>query len=408
MKQICFYFQVHQPYRVSKYTVFDLESEKQFFEGPERVTNKAVFEKVAHKCYLPSNMLLLELIKLHPEFKISFSITGTFLEQCMEYGEIGKKVLKSFKDLADTGNVEFLAETYYHSFAALFSRPEFARQVKKHTNLINKLFGLKPKVFRNTELVYNNDIAYLANKLGFKGVLLEGWDPVLQGKSPNLTYRPPKYVVPNEKFGLLLKNYKLSDDIAFRFSNKHWSEHPLTVEKFVNFVYNNYGDHINLFMDFETFGEHQWEDTGIFEFMRHLPDACLKNHIKFRTPSESLNDLEHAEELDVPHHISWADMERDMSAWLENSMQQSSMNHIFSMEKKVMQTRDNKLKDIWRKLQTSDHFYYMSTKYWSDGDVHKYFSPFETPYDAYISYRNILAKFEDLIENKINKKCQDR
>lgn len=394
MKKICFYFQVHQPYRVSRYSVFDIGSEKKLFEGPENYSNRKIFEKVANKCYLPTNLLMLHLLKLHPELKISYSITGVFLEQCQEFGDIGQQVLQSFRDLVDTGRVELLGETYYHSFAALFSRKEFKRQVDKHTRLINKLFGQRPKVFRNTELAYNNDIAYLANKLGFKGVLLEGWDPVLGHRSPNMVYHPPRNVVSNKKFGLLLKNYRLSDDIAFRFSNKEWSEHPLTVDKFIHWIHKNYGDNINLFMDYETFGEHQWEDTGIFEFLRHLPAACKKADIGFQTPQEALKNADHKEELDVPHYISWADMERDLSAWMDNSMQQAAMKRIYEMENQVMKTKKRRLIDTWRKLQTSDHFYYMSTKYWSDGDVHTYFSPFESPYDAYISYNNILGQFQ--------------
>ena len=405
MKKICFYFQVHQPFRVSRYSVFDIDSKKDPFEGPINYSNREIFEKVATKCYLPSNILFLELLKAHPEMKISYSISGVFLDQCMSFGETGKKVLESFRLLARTGQVEFLAETYYHTFAALFSEKEFKSQVEKHKRVIKKLFNQTPRIFRNTELLYNNDIARLANKLGFKGILLEGWDPVLNGRSPNLVYRVPENVISSRKFGLLLKNYRLSDDIAFRFSNKSWREHPLTVEKFISWIHGNYGDTINLFMDYETFGEHQWEDTGIFEFLRHLPGACLKNGIGFHTPSESIASYpDQRDILDVPHLISWADLERDTSAWLENSMQQSSMNRIFALEEKVKKSKSRKLTDKWRKLQTSDHFYYMSTKYWSDGDVHKYFSPFETPYDAYICYSNIVTSFENELIQAIHDK----
>lgn len=383
--------------------MFDIGNGKNYFDGPERFENKAVFEKVAHKCYLPSNRLFLKLLKNHPELKLAFSITGVFLDQCLEFGEIGEEVLKSFKDLADTGRVEFLAETYYHTLAAIYSEKEFKKQVQKHVRMINKLFGQKPKIFRNTELIYNNDIGRLAKKMHFKGMLVEGWDHFLEGQSPNLLYKMPKDSQREKDFYLLLKNYRLSDDIAFRFSNRSWKEHPLSVEKFINWIHKNYGDCINLFLDYETFGEHQWEDTGIFDFLEHFPEACLKNGICFHNPSEAVGDYEHPVlELSIPHHLSWADMERDLSAWRGNKIQQKSLERIYQLEDKVYRTKNRKLLDIWRKLQTSDHFYYMSTKYWADGDVHTYFSPFETPYDAYISYTNVLNDFENLLNNYLD------
>ncbi len=403
MKNICFYFQVHQPYRISDYSAFDIGSSKEYFHGPERATNYEMFKKVAQKCYLPTNNLFLKLLADHPELKISYSITGVFLDQCLEFGEVGAQVLDSFKALANTGQVEFLAETYYHSLAALYSQEEFVAQVKKHKSTIKKLFGKKPKVFRNTELIYNNDIAQIVHDMGFHGILLEGWDHCLKDRTPNLVYRPPiNSRRKKNRFGLLLKNYKLSDDIAFRFSNKDWSHHPMTVNKFVDWTHQNYGDTINLFMDYETFGEHQWEDTGIFDFLRHLPGICLDNELKFHTPSEALANTQHEEILDVPHYLSWADMERDLSAWLGNEMQEASMRRVFALEDQINRVGDTKLLDTWRKLQTSDHFYYMSTKYWSDGDVHKYFSPFESPYDAFINYMNILNDFEHKINSVLH------
>ncbi len=405
MKQICFYFQVHQPYRVSRYSIFDIGSEKEYFKGPSEAENKAIFEKVANKCYLPANKLFLNLLKAHPEFKISYSITGVFLEQCLNFGKIGKEVLESFKKLAQTGQVEFLAETYYHSLAALYNEEEFKFQVRKHARLLKKLFEIKPKVFRNTELIYNNRIAQLTNQMGFKGILLEGWDYVLEDRSPNQVYRVPEQVISGKKgqeFGLLLKNYRLSDDIAFRFSDKSWKEHPVSINKFIDWTYKNYGHNINLFMDYETFGEHQWEDTGIFKFLEKLPEACLKNHISFVTPSEAIKNANHKEELDIHHTISWADMERDLSAWLGNEMQQHSMKRIFDLEEKVKTLNKRNILEEWRKLQTSDHFYYMSTKYWSDGDVHKYFSPFESPYEAYMNYMNVVTDLEHKIEELEN------
>lgn len=398
MKKICFYFQVHQPYRVSKYSIFELGSGKKYFEGPPEQNNRAVFEKVAKKCYLPTNRLFLELLKQHPEMRITYSITGIFLQQCEEFGEIGQEVLDSFKALANTGQVEFLAETFYHTLASLYSKEEFKSQVEQHMKVVKKLFGQTPTVFRNTELVYHNDIAKMAHDMGFKGILMEGWDHVLGDRSPNLVYRVPKHVIEDRNFGLLLKNYKLADDIAFRFSNKSWNEHPLTVEKFLDWLESNYGETINLFMDYETFGEHQWEDTGIFEFLKHLPGMALERGIGFHTPSEALEDIRHQEELDVYYHLSWADMERNLSAWLENKMQQSAMQRVFDLEEKVKAINNKTLLDCWRRLQTSDHFYYMSTKYMGDGDVHKYFSPFESPYDAFINYSNVLSDFEQQLK----------
>lgn len=402
MKKICFYFQVHQPYRVSKYSVFNVGLNENYFDGPPEATNEAVFEKVANKCYLPANKLFLKLLKTHPEFKISYSLSGVFLEQCQQFGKIGKKVLDSFKKLVKTGQVELLGETSHHSLAAIYSAEEFKKQVKEHSKLIKKLFGVTPKVFRNTELIYNNDVALMVQELKFKGILLEGWDAILAGRSPNFVYRVPEEYKKNKNFGLLLKNYRLSDDIAFRFSDKNWPEHPLSIEKFVHWVHQNYGDTINLFMDYETFGEHQWEETGIFDFLEILPAACLESHIEFQTPSEALNRKEDQDVLNVRHHISWADMERDLSAWMGNSMQQSSLKRVYDLEKKVTKVNKPEVFETWRKLQTSDHFYYMSTKFWADGDVHKYFSPFSSPYEAFMHYTNVITDFEKYLDKLLN------
>lgn len=422
-KSICFYFQVHQPYRLSKCSVFEMGSKEGYFDGPEAYLNQAVFEKVAEKCYLPTNALMLELLNMHPEFKISYSFSGVFLEQCLEYGEIGQQVLDSFKALVKTGQVEILSETYYHSLSWLFSKKEFAEQIIKHQKLIQKIFRKKPAVFRNTELIYSSEIAEFIREMGFKGILAEGWDYYLKCKSPNYLYTPEKITlhgedkkvanhyrirkVPPKDIALLLKNYKLSDDIAFRFSNKGWTEWPLTTDKYAAWVDAAEGETINLFMDYETFGEHQWEDTGIFDFMRHLPEALLRRNIGFKTPSETIKAYEMKGQVHVPHLMSWADMERDLSAWCSNQMQESALKRVFDLEEHVMNSlaktkkRDEKILDDWRKLQTSDHFYYMCTKYWTDGDVHAYFSCYESPYDAYITYMNTLNDFEMKIEQSI-------
>lgn len=417
-KSICFYFQVHQPYRLSKCSAFEMGSKEEYFDGPEAYRNQAVFEKVAQKCYLPTNALMLELLNQHPEFKISYSFSGVFLEQCLEYGEIGQQVLDSFKALVKTGQVEILSETYYHSLSWLFSKKEFAEQIIKHQKLIQKIFRKKPAVFRNTELIYSSEIAEFIREMGFKGILAEGWDYYLGWKSPNYLYRPEKVVLhgedkkvandyrirkaPPKDVALLLKNYKLSDDIAFRFSNRGWTEWPLTTDKYAAWVDAAEGDTINLFMDYETFGEHQWEDTGIFDFMRHLPEALLRRNIGFKTPSETIKAYEPKGQVHVPHLMSWADMERDLSAWCSNQMQESALKRVFDLESQVMQVEPQNfvaLQHDWRKLQTSDHFYYMCTKYWTDGDVHAYFSCYESPYDAYITYMNTLNDFEIKLNN---------
>lgn len=381
---VCFYFQVHQPYRMARYRIFDVGHNSNYFDDHK---NREILNKVAKKCYLPTNKLMLELINKYKDndrqFKISYSITGTALEQFKKYSP---ETLHSFQRLAETGNVEFLSETYYHSLSYLYSKQEFKEQVKMHTEMIKELFGQEPKVFRNTELIFNNELANTVQDMGYKAILAEGADHVLDWRSPNYVYTAKTA----GDIKLLLKNYKLSDDVAFRFGQKSWKDHPLTAEKFAHWIHNNNGHSVNLFMDYETFGEHQWEDTGIFRFLSHLPDQLFKNpHTKFLTPSE-LADYDPVAELDIHNFMSWADIERDLSAWRGNSMQDSALNEIYMLEKHVKDINDKKLLEDWRKLTTSDHFYYMCTKYFNDGDVHKYFSPYDTPYESYINFMNIM------------------
>jgi len=383
MPSVCFYFQVHQPTRLRHYTVFD-NDERYFDEG----RNAAICKKVANKCYLPANRRLLRLIQQHEgRFRIAYSLTGVLLEQLEKYSP---EVLSTFHALAETGCVEFLGETYYHSLAFLYSRQEFVEQVRKHGELIQSLFGQTPKVFRNTELIYNNDLGLLIEAMGcFDAVITEGADHILGYRSPNFVYRPKGC----RRIKMLLKNYSLSDDIAFRFSNRHWAEWPLTAGKFSQWVnaINGCGQTVNLFMDYETLGEHQWEDTGIFDFMRHLPGEILKHpDNNFKTPSEVVASYEPLGVVDVPHVISWADTERDLSAWLGNPMQSNAIYELYRLEKKIKRANDERLLTDWRKLQTSDHFYYMCTKYFADGDVHKYFNPYDSPYDSYINFMNVL------------------
>lgn len=383
MASIVFYFQVHQPLRLRHYTVFDKSG--YYFDDHK---NAAVCRKVTNKCYLPANRMILELIRKHQgKFKVAYSITGTLLEQLEQYSP---EVLSTFHALAQTGCVEFLAETYYHSLSFIYSKDEFLEQVDKHCRTMERLFGQTPRVFRNTELIYNNELAKLIESTDkFDSILCEGADHILGFRSPNYVYKPKGC----EHLKLLMKNYALSDDIAFRFSNRHWAEWPLTADKFGQWVnsVNGNGYVVNLFMDYETLGEHQWEDTGIFDFMRHLPDELLKNPDNdFKTPSEAAKAYRAVGEIDVHHLISWADTERDLSAWLGNPMQSNAIHELYRLEKKVKSIGDKKLIDDWRKLQTSDHFYYMCTKYFSDGDVHKYFNPYDSPYDSYINFMNVL------------------
>jgi len=388
MASVCFYFQVHQPFRLRHYTVFD-HSPRYFDE----FRNASVCRKVASKCYLPTNRLLLDIIRRYEgRFRVSFSLTGVIMEQFQQYCP---EVMSTFDALAETGCVEFLAETYYHSLSFLYSRDEFVEQVNKQTETIERLFGQKPRVFRNTELIYNNRLAEVLEAMGqFDGVLTEGADHILGARSCNFVYRPPNC----KKLRLLLKNYSLSDDIAFRFSNSSWKEYPLMADKFAQWVnkVNGNGNVINLFMDYETFGEHQWQDTGIFDFMRQLPEEVLKHpDNNFKTPSEVIDMYEPVDAVNVPHIVSWADTERDLSAWLGNAMQSNAMHEVYKMEKLVKQTCNQEILEDWRKLQTSDHFYYMCTKYFADGDVHKYFNPYDSPYDSYINFMNVLTNLKE-------------
>jgi alpha-amylase len=381
MASVVFYFQVHQPDRLRRYSIFD--ADHNYFDD---YLNGSICRKVAEKCYLPANNMLLELIRRYDgRFKVCFSVTGVALDQMARYSPA---VVESFKQLADTGCVEFLAETYYHSLSFLYDRDEFAEQVACHAERIQQWFGQTPTVFRNTELIYNNDLAHTIHRLGYKGIIAEGADRVLGYRSPTYLYHP----VGEPELTVLCKNYRLSDDIAFRFSNHSWPEYPLTADKFARWVQktNGNGYVVNLFMDYETVGEHQWEETGIFDFFRHLPEAIFSHGDDFATPSEVIDRHPVDGEMDCPEMISWADTERDLTAWLGNAMQSNALHELFRLASAVKATGDIELLDAWRRLQTSDHFYYMCTKYFADGDVHKYFNPYESPYDSYINFMNVL------------------
>lgn len=387
MKSIVLYLHAHQPLRIKPYTIFDAGNDHQYFndDTPNQDTNnRYIIDKVSAKSYLDTNNTLIDVLQKVPEFKLSLSITGTLIEQLEQYRP---DVLDSFKRLVSTGRVEIVGETYYHSLAFFYSRNEFEHQVKLHAEKIQQVFGVTPKSFRNTELSYNNELAKWADHNGYEAIITEGWDPILGWRSPNFVYRP----VDTKNIKLLVKNYKLSDDIAFRFSNRGWSEWPLTTEKFTHWAYesDNTGDVVNLFMDYETFGEHQWADTGIFDFLHNLPEKWLTiGNTDFKTISSAAATYDAKDSLDIPHTITWADTERDLTAWLGNAMQQDAIKAIYSLEEKIIHLRDQELIDDWRKLQTSDHFYYMCTKWFSDGDVHAYFSPYQSPYDAFRFFMN--------------------
>lgn len=388
-RTICLYLHVHQPYRVREYSIFEAGLDSNYWFDPDvnsPASNENIIHKVAEKAYRPTNALLKELLDRHPEFRFSLSITGTLLEQLEMWAP---DVIESFKALTATGRVEIVAETYHHSLAFFYSRTEFEHQVQRHTQKIQQLFGQTPKILRNTELSYNNDLAYWADEAGYTGIMAEGWDPILQWRSPNFMYRPAY----TKNIKLLLKNYKLSDDVAFRFSDRGWKEWPLTADKYVHWLNALPANEplINLFMDYETFGEHQWADHGIFDFMRHWPAEFLRREgNNFMTLSEAVSAFEPVDSLDIPHTLTWADTERDLTAWLGNSMQTSSIETLYSLEKDILQTQNDQLIEDWRRLQTSDHYYYMCTKYFNDGDVHAYFSPYDSPYDAFIYFNNAL------------------
>ena len=390
MTSVCLYLQIHQPYRLKRYRVFDVGNDSEYFndDSESDLNNSRILRKVAEKSYRPTAALLLRLLEEHPGFRVSLSLSGVVVRQLERDAP---EVLELFKRMVATGRVEILGETYYHSLAFFYSLPEFERQVAKHRELIARVFGVEPRVFRNTELSYRNDLGAWADAQGYAGVITEGWDAVLGWRSPNFVYRPKGA----SRARLLLKNYRFSDDIAFRFSSRAWEEWPLTVEKFGQWVAATEGDTINLFMDFETFGEHQWRETGIFDFLEHLPRELSKNpRIDFKTPSEVIAAYEPKDEIDIPHILTWADTDRDLTAWVGNDLQRSAIETLYRFEEPVLAANDERLAEDWRRLQTSDHFYYMCTKWFADGDVHAYFSPYASPYEAFASYMSALTDLD--------------
>ncbi len=393
MTSICLYFEVHQPMRLNHFTVFKIganhDRSSDYFNHK---LNQEIFEKVAKKCYIPTNKILLDLInKYDGKFRVSFSLTGTFIEYCERYMP---SVLDSFKELFATGAVDILEETYYHSLSSMYDDlDEFEKQVNMHREKIKKIFNYKPKIFRNTETIYDNRIAKKITELGYKGIITEGADKILGGRSPNYLYKPV-----NTDLKVLLRNYKLSDDVGFRFSKHDWSEFPLTADKFAKWISYCEGDIVNLFLDYETFGEHQWVETGIFEFLKHLPGEVLKhNHLDFVTVGEAAERYKPVGEIDVPWAISWADEDRNVSTWLGNDMQIACFNELKNIGRKLKVKGNESLLKTWRSLQTSDHLYYCSTKGLADGDVHAYFSPYDNPYESFMNYMNILQDLKQRV-----------
>lgn len=383
------YLHVHQPWRIKNYSIFDTATDHQYFNDDSETdrNNQKILRKVADKSYRPMNALLRRLLDTYPEFKFSLSITGTLLEQAEAWAP---DVIEDFRGLVATGRVELVAETYYHSLAFFYSREEFERQVDAHAAKIEELFGVKPTAFRNTELAYNDELAKWADARGYKAILAEGWDSVLSWRSSNFVYHPAGA----RDIKLLLKNYRLSDDLAFRFSDKAWEHFPLHANKYSDWIdaaLGERGEVMNLFMDYETFGENVWEDTGIFDFFSQFVDQWLsREDHTFYTVTEATETFESADEVSMPNTVTWADSERDLTAWLGNSMQQESMKYLYELENDVMRTGDESLIADWRKLTTSDHPYYMCTKWSHDGDVHAYFSPYDSPYDAFLYFMNAL------------------
>ena len=402
---IVLYLHVHQPWRVRNYDIFDVASKHNYFSespSPDQ-DNELIFHKIADKSYKPMNHLLEKLLNDHPDFKVSLSITGTFIEQAEQFDP---GILDSFRRLVDTGRVEILSETYHHSLAFFYDRNEFEAQVERHRQKIREVFGVETRVFRNTELAYNNELAKWADDYGFNGIIAEGWDDVLGWRSPNYVYRP----VNTGNIKLLMKNYRLSDDIAFRFSDRGWADWPLTADKYHRWASTALEDAplLNLFMDYETFGEHQWAEDGIFEFFEQFVRHWVSRpDQKFYTISEAIEAIEPQGEISVTQTVTWADSERDLSAWLGNNLQHEAMKYIYDMTERVLRTGDGQLIDDWRKLQTADHVYYMSTKHADDGSVHSYFSPYSSPYEAFLNYMNAIRDIRWRTDNLLGSGVYD-
>lgn len=393
MKAICFYFQIHQPFRLKRYRFFDIGNDHYYYDD---FANDDIITNIAERSYIPAAETLLKMIEdSKGKFHCAISITGVALEQCEQYVP---QFVDLLKKLADTGCVEFLSETYAHSLASLTDLEEFESQVKAHDEKLFQLFGIKPKVLRNTELIYFDDLAPQIASMGYKGVITEGAKHILGWKSPNYVYSS----VSAPKLKILLKNDKLSDDITFRFSDHEWSEYPLTADRYIDWIASTPKEEqvINLFMNLETFGQMQSRETGIFQFLEALPRFAEEKGISFVTPTDVVSKIKPTAPLSVVHPISWADEARDTSAWLGNKLQNEAFNKLYAIAERVRLCDDRRLKQDWLYLQASDHFFYMSTKHCNDGQVHSLFSPYETPFQAFTNYMNVLADFIVRVEEQ--------
>ena len=401
-----FVFEAHQPFRLRGNFFWEnklfmrLRKEELFHYYFDEKVNREIFERTCTKCYFPSNRILLNLIDQYKgekkQVKVAFSLSGVFLEYCEMFN---KDLLETFRQLAKTGCAEFVGQTYYHSLASLYpERDEFVDQVQLHQQTIRSLLEITPKVFENTELLYNNIIANTVEKMGFKGIFTEGAERILHGKSPNFLYRP----VGCDKIKVLLRNYKLTDDIGFRFSSRTWTEWPLTAPKYARWLAETPGDYVCIFPDYETFGEHHWPESGIHEFLRHLPDEILKHrHLSMATPSDVLERYKPVGEIDVPElggTVSWADVKRDASGWLGNTMQWAYYLSVRRLEPLVKESEDKEFLRLWRYFQVSDHLYYMFAEGGGPGEVHTYFSPYRSGTDAYVTAQSAVLDYENRVK----------
>lgn len=395
-KQICLYFQVHQPARLRLYRFFDIGKDSHYYDD---FANRSIVRRLAQKCYLPMNQLLLDTIKEKGEdFKVSFSISGSAIDLFERYAP---EVLDSFRALAATGCVEFLCETYYHSLASLSTPAEFRLQVEKHKNAIQKYFGQTPVTFRNTELIYSNGIGEQVYDMGFKTMLTEGAKNVLGWQSPNYVYCSAT----QPKLKLLLRNYSLSDDIAVRFSDRSWDAWPLTAEKYLSWVKSavvDGGNTVGLFMDYETFGERHLAESGIFDFTKaFIDDVLADGEFEFSTPASITRRFKASAALDIPETISWAGVESDVASWLGNELQQDAFNKLYDLYEKLAILNQPSLWSDFGHLQESDNFYYMSTQFFSDGAARRDVNPYDTPYEAFINYMNVLGDFSIRVEDAL-------
>ncbi len=392
MKAICFYFQIHQPFRLKRYRFFDIGNDHYYYDD---FANDDIVTRIAQHSYIPAAETLLHLLEAYPNFRCAFSVSGVALEQLEQYVP---EFIDIMKKLIATGRVEILAETYGHSLASLTDPDEFAAQVKAHDEKIESLFGVKPKVLRNTELIYDDELAPQILAMGYKGVITEGAKHILGWKSPNYVY----CAATAPKLKILLRNAKLSDDISRRFGDTEWEEYPLTADKYMDWIASTPAEEqiINLFMNLETFGEFHTRETGIFQFLEAIPYFAQQKGIEFWTPTEAVTKLKPVGELSILHPISWADEARDTSAWLGNQLQNEAFNKLYSIAERVRLCEDRRIKLDWQYLQSADHFFYMSTKHLADGAAHSNFSPYDTPFQAFTNYMNVLSDFIVRVEEQ--------